>query len=79
LNNDSTICGAWFAWASIAVPAWSSIWFFVKLVISDANDFGNNIGTVAGWRIDFGVTAIPEPGAFALLTIAAAALVCRRR
>ena len=29
-------CGAIFAWASIAVPAWSKIWFLVKVVISEA-------------------------------------------
>jgi len=29
-----TDCGAILAWASMAVPAWSRIWFLVKLVIS---------------------------------------------
>ena len=29
-------CGAWLAWASIAVPAWVRIWARVKLVISEA-------------------------------------------
>ena len=50
-----------------------------QLVISDANDFGNNIGSVAGWRIDFGATVIPEPGAFVVLAFTVAALVRRRR
>ncbi len=34
LNNDRSACGAAFAWASMAVPAWSRIWFLVNAVIS---------------------------------------------
>ena len=30
------VWGAEFAWASMAVPAWSRIWSLVKLTISDA-------------------------------------------
>ena len=30
----STVCGSWFACASIAVPDWDRIWSFVKFSIS---------------------------------------------
>ena len=35
-NRLKTCCGARFAWANMAVPACSRIWFLVKEVISDA-------------------------------------------
>ena len=31
-SKDSTLCGCWFAWASMAVAACWMIWFFDKLV-----------------------------------------------
>ena len=35
-KSARTCCGAMFAWASMAVPAWSRIWFLVNVVISEA-------------------------------------------
>ena len=32
LSKDSTLCGCWFAWASMAVAACWMIWFFDRLV-----------------------------------------------
>ena len=35
-SNESMLCGAILAWASIAVPGWSRIRFLLKSVISAA-------------------------------------------
>ena len=51
-----------------------------QLVITDDNSFGNNVGFVESWSIDFDVVAvIPEPATSTLFGIAIAMIAIRRR
>ncbi|MEM9411348.1 MAG: hypothetical protein AAGA30_09560 [Planctomycetota bacterium] len=50
-----------------------------QLVITDANPFGNNEGSVVGWTIEFDTVAIPEPTVPVVWVVAVLGFVNRRR
>lgn len=50
-----------------------------QLAIIDAEDFGNNEGTVEGFTLQFHVSAIPEPASTGIFAAALLMMVRRRR